>query len=82
MMETHVARASADVLWGSSRAMAVAAYTNFFRIYTLHPMDELHRQMAEGLPLNPISEERTFEVPGAFIVHMEFLYPSDITEDH
>lgn len=56
--------------------MAVAAYTDYFRIFALHPMEELHRQMLEGLPLNPIREERTFEVKGAFIVHMEFLYPS------
>jgi len=58
--------------------MAVAAYQDQFRVYALHPMEELHRQMAEGLPLNPIKEERTFKVHGCFIVHMEFLYTSDI----
>jgi hypothetical protein len=62
--------------------MAVAAYQDSFRIYALHPMEELHRQMMEDLPLNPIKEERTFEVRGAVIIHMEFLYPSPGDEEH
>jgi hypothetical protein len=56
--------------------MAVTAYQDYLRIYALHPMDELHRQIAEGLPLNPIKEEKTFEVKASLILHMEFLYPS------
>jgi hypothetical protein len=37
--------------------------------------------MSEGLPLDPIKEERTFDVKGSFIVHMEFLYPSPEDKD-
>lgn len=38
--------------------------------------------MSEGLPLNPIKEERTIEVKGCFVVHMEFLYPNAMDTDH
>jgi hypothetical protein len=62
--------------------MAVTAYQDCFRIYALHTMEEIHRRMSEGLPLNPIKEERTFDVKGAFIVHMEFLYPSPTDKEH
>jgi len=57
--------------------MAVAAYQDRFRVYALHSMEDMQRQMAEGVPLNPIKEERTFAVDGCFIAHMEFLYTSD-----
>lgn len=65
-----------------SRAMAINAYQDSFRMYALHSMDEIHRQMSEGLPLNPVKEERTFQLKGCFIVHMEFLYPSPTEPDH
>ena len=61
----------------------MAAYQENFRIFALHPMAELHRQMMEGLPLDPIKEERSFDVGGrACILHMEFLYPSSNDQDH
>lgn len=44
-------------------------------------MNELHRQMEENLPLNPIKEEKSFEIKG-LIIHMEFLYPSPDDDDH
>jgi hypothetical protein len=62
--------------------MAVTSYQESFRMYSLHPMEELHRQMEEGLPLNPIKEEKTFQVRGCVIVHAEFLYPSRNDPDH
>lgn len=64
-----------------SRALAVAAYQDSFRMYALHPIEVLERQLREGLPLNPIKEEKSFEVKG-LIMHMEFLHPSPDDQDH
>lgn len=65
----------------SSRAIAVTAYQDSFRIFALHSLEEIHRQIAQGRPLNPIKEERTFSVRGGFIAHAEFLYPSRSDRD-
>ena len=61
--------------------MAVSAYEDSFRIFALHSLDEIHRQIAQGVPLNPIKEERTFNVRGAVILHAEFLYPPRCDKD-
>jgi hypothetical protein len=50
-------------------------------MYALHPVEELERQLREGLPLSPIKEEKTFEVKG-LILHMEFLHPPADDQDH
>lgn len=50
-------------------------------MYALHSTDELERQVRQGLPLNPIKEEKTFDVKG-LILHMEFLHPSPDDQDH
>lgn len=48
-------------------------------MYALYSTDELEQQLRQGQPLNPIREEKTFDVKG-LILHMEFLHPSP--EDH
>ncbi|TGZ78548.1 hypothetical protein EX30DRAFT_350943 [Ascodesmis nigricans] len=64
-----------------SRAMAVTAYQDSFRLYSLRPMSEIQQQMAEGRDINPIKAEKSFEVKG-LILHMEFLYPSPNDPEH
>lgn len=64
-----------------SRALAVAAYQDHFRMYALHSTEELERQVRLGETLNPIKEEKTFDVNG-LILHMEFLHPSPDDQDH
>lgn len=49
-------------------------------MYALHSTDELERQLRQGQPLNPIKEEKTFNVEG-LILHMEFLHPSPENHD-
>ena len=61
--------------------MAVTAYQDSFRVYALHSMEEMQRQMAAGEKLNPIREEKTFDVQGCVIVHAEFLYPAKDAEE-
>lgn len=50
-------------------------------MYALHSTDELEQQLRQGLPLNPIREEKTFDVKG-LILHMEFLHPSPGDHEH
>lgn len=50
-------------------------------MYALHSTDELERQLRQGQPLNPIKEEKTFDVKG-LILHMEFLHPSPGDHEH
>lgn len=59
----------------------MAAYQDSFRMYALHSTDELERQLRQGQALNPIKEEKTFDVKG-LILHMEFLHPSPEDHDH
>lgn len=44
-------------------------------------MKDIHQQIANGQDVNPIKDEKTFEVKG-LIVHMEFLYPSPNDPEH
>lgn len=50
-------------------------------MYALHSTDELERQLRQGQPLNPIKEEKTFDVKG-LILHMEFLHPFPGDHEH
>lgn len=59
----------------------MAAYQDSFRMYALHSTDVLERQLRQGQALNPIKEEKLFDVKG-LILHMEFLHPSPEDHDH
>lgn len=78
---TKVIRLMKTNIWIRSRALAVAAYQDHFRIYALHSTEELEQQVRQGKTLNPIKEEKNFEVKG-LILHMEFLHPSPDDQDH
>ncbi|EPS43497.1 hypothetical protein H072_2539 [Dactylellina haptotyla CBS 200.50] len=59
-----------------SRAMAVCAWQDSFRLYEIHNAETMVQKMANGQSFIPLRHERTFQVPGT-LLHLEFLRAND-----